>query len=80
MWKCKSVLIYRDCVDIYIQDRESKYGGYSGVAIMVNSINTQFTYIYRRGNGLAINMLGQHVCVLRVRVPLLPPPCGYSGI
>jgi hypothetical protein len=27
------------------------------------------------GDGLAVNMSGQHVCVLRVRVPL-PPPCG----
>jgi hypothetical protein len=28
------------------------------------------------GDGLAVNMSGQHVCVLRVRGPLLPP-CGY---
>jgi hypothetical protein len=27
----------------------------------------------RGGDGLAVNMSGQHVCVLRVRVPLLPP-------
>jgi hypothetical protein len=31
--------------------------------------------LHRGGDGLAVNMSGQHVCVLRVRVPLLPP-CG----
>jgi hypothetical protein len=28
-----------------------------------------------RGDGLAVNMSGQHICVLRVRVPPLLP-CG----
>jgi hypothetical protein len=31
------------------------------------------------GDGLAVDMSGQHVCVLQVRVPLLPL-CGYSGV
>jgi hypothetical protein len=31
------------------------------------------------GDGRAVNMSGQHVCVLWVRVPLLPQ-CGYSGV
>jgi hypothetical protein len=38
-----------------------------------------FTSGASRGDGLAVNMSGQHVCVLRVRIPLLPP-CGYSGV
>jgi hypothetical protein len=31
------------------------------------------------GDGLAVNMSGQHVCVLGVRVLLLPSG-GYSGV
>jgi hypothetical protein len=39
MWKCvdRYGIMYRNCVDIYIQDRESKYGGYSAIAIMTIS-------------------------------------------
>jgi hypothetical protein len=38
------------------------------------------SYLEREGGDcLAVNISGQHVCVLRVRVPLLPP-CGYSGV
>jgi hypothetical protein len=41
-------------------------------------ISKTFMYL-TGGDGLAVNMSGQHVCVLQVRVPL-PPPCGYSGV
>jgi hypothetical protein len=39
MWKCKECIdryrtMYKNCVDVYIQDRESKYGGYYGIAVM----------------------------------------------
>jgi hypothetical protein len=42
MWKYKECIdrygtMQRNCVDIYIQDRESKYREYSRIAIMIIS-------------------------------------------
>jgi hypothetical protein len=50
-----------------------------GKCIPFNRIIFLDNYMWWGGDGLAVNMSGQHVCVLQVRVPLLPP-CGYSGV
>jgi hypothetical protein len=50
------------------------------VLFVYESFFSSYVYVKTRGgDGLAVYMSGQHICVLRVRDPHLPP-CGYSGV